>query len=357
MNPRPLAASRAARLRRGVNLSHWFSQVYREPGYVPAHFDSYIGVSDFALIRDMGFDHVRFAIACEPILAAAVGGALPADYLACIRGRIREIHEHGLAVVIDIHPEDPFKKQLAISDAAVSDFADFWGKLAAALAPFDPERTFFEVLNEPCLHNAARWNRVQRAAVAAIRDAAPRHTIIISGDRWSQLPELLKVEPPDDDNLIANFHLYDPSAFTHQGAGWASPWAMHIKGLSYPADPKAVAALLADVSDANARAQIDEYVAANWNARAYLDFLRPAVAWGRAHGLCLTCNEFGVYKNFAPRDSRLAWMRDVSAALTANGIGWTAWDYAGDFAVVIVKEDGSRAPDSALIAALGLLQT
>lgn len=354
MTPFPLAAARADRLRRGINLSHWFSQVYRPPGYVAAHFDSYIGAADFALIRDLGFDHVRFPINCEPLLAAARDSLLPIDDVLRIHDRIREIHDHGLAVIVDIHPEDPFKKSLAHSDAAVAAFVGFWTQLAAGLSRFDPESTFFEVLNEPCLHNPARWNRIQHAAVSAIRRVAPEHTIIISGDQWSQLPELLKLTPPTDPNLIANFHLYDPSAFTHQGAGWASPWARFIQGLVYPADPKAVAELLSSSTDVDVRAQLDEYVALNWNADAYHRFLQPAVAWGRAHGLCLTCNEFGVYKKFAPRASRLAWVRDVSAALAANGIGWTMWDYAGDFAVVEPNENGVREPDRELVAALGL---
>ena len=349
----PLVASRTRRLRRGINLSHWFSQVYAQPGYVPDHFDTYIRTSDFALIRDMGFDHVRFAINCEPILAAATGGRLPADYLARIRARIGELHDHRLAVIVDIHPEDAFKKQLALSDIAVATFVDFWVQLAAALSHLDPERTFLEVLNEPCIHDAARWNRIQNTAVAAIRSVAPYHTIIISGDQWSQLPELLKLTPPGDRNLIANFHLYDPSAFTHQGAGWAAPWAMFTTGLTYPADPALVNELAQTVSDADARAQLSEYAQIGWNARVYHDFLQPAVDWSRRHGLCLTCNEFGVYKKFSPRASRLAWIRDVSSALSANGIGWTMWDYAGDFAVA-QKGNAIRIPDREVLQSLGL---
>lgn len=351
--PLPLAARRADRLRRGINLSHWFSQIYWEPGYVPAHFDTYIRPSDFALIRDMGFDHVRFAINCAPILDAAVGGILPAGYLDRIRKQIQDMHDHGLAVIVDIHPEDPFKKELAGSEAAVAVFSSFWRQLAAALACFDPERTFFEILNEPCIHDASRWNRIQNTVAAAIRRAAPHHTIIVSGDQWSQLPELLKLAPPDDRNVIANFHLYDPTAFTHQGAGWSPPWAMFTKGLTYPADPKFVAEFLAGVTDLDARKQLAEYAEVNWNAKAYHDFIQPAVEWGRRHGLCLTCNEFGVYKKFSPRASRLAWLRDVSSTLSANGIGWTMWDYAGDFATVAVK-DGVRVPDADVVSALGL---
>jgi len=355
MSPYPIAAARADRLRRGINLSHWFSQIYWEPGYTPAHFDTYLLPADFALIRDMGFDHVRLPINCEPILAAATpDGQLPADYLTRIQSQIHGLHAHGLAVIVDIHPEDAFKKALAHSEEAVAVFIGFWGKFASALSHFDPESTFFEVLNEPCLHHAARWNRIQHAAVAAIRAVAPRHTIIISGDQWSQLPELLKVDPPADRNLIANFHLYDPSAFTHQGAGWASPWARHIKELAYPADAANAQALSLALNDVDARAQLSEYIALNWNADAYHRFIQPAVSWARAHGLCLTCNEFGVYKKFSLRASRLAWVRDVSSALTANGIGWTMWDYAGDFAVVLKNEHGVREPDRELVTALGL---
>lgn len=355
MNPLPLTAARAARLRRGINLSHWFSQIYSGPGYVPAHFDSYFRTADIALIRDMGFDHVRFPVNCEPILAAAApDGTLPADYLARIRRHIDEMHDHGLAVIVDIHPEDPFKHTLARSDEAVDAFLSFWKQFASALAGFDPETTFFEVLNEPCIHNAARWHRIQNQAVSVIRSAAPHHTIIITADQWSLLPDLLALEPPDDRNLIANFHLYDPHAFTHQGAGWVGHWAMFTRGLTYPADPRAVSRLLESVTDADARKRLAEYAELNWNARAYHGFIQPAVDWARARGLCLTCNEFGVYKKFSPRASRLAWVRDVSSALSAGGIGWTMWDYAGDFAVVVADAQGVRVPDQELLHALGL---
>lgn len=348
------AATRARRLRRGINLSHWFSQIYWPPGYTAAYFDTYIRTSDIALIRDMGFDHVRLPINPAPLLAvSAPDGRLPAADLARILARITDILDHGLAVIVDLHPEDAFKQQLAADPAVLGSFFGFWHHLGTALAGIDPERVFLEVLNEPCLRDPLRWNKIQNAAVAVIRAAAPRHTIIISGDEWSQLPELLKLTPPADDNLIANFHLYDPSAFTHQGAGWAAPWHRFTKGLSYPADPANVTALRAAVTDPDALAKLDDYLAVGWNAGAYHRFLQPAVDWAREHRLPLTCNEFGVYKVFSARPARLAWVRDVSAALTSAGIGWTMWDYAGDFSVV-TKQGDRRVPDFDLLHALGL---
>lgn len=348
-----VASSRARRLRRGINLSHWFSQIYWPPGYDAAHFDTYVTRADMALIRDIGFDHVRLPINCEPIIAAASRLGLPADYLARLRSRIGELLDHGLSVIIDIHPEDGFKRSLADSDDAVATFIEFWQRFAAAFADLSPERVFFEVLNEPCINNPTRWNRIQAEAVRAVRKVVPQHTLIICGDQWSQLPELMNVIPPNDDNLIANFHLYDPSCFTHQGAGWLPPWALSTKGLHYPATPERVADLLATVTDTDARRHLQEYAATGWNRDVYRTFIQPAIDWADRHGLPLLCNEFGVYKKFTPRASRLAWLRDVTAILSSENIGWTMWDYAGDFSIVTQK-DGIRIPHTDLIVAVGL---
>src|SRR5215216_2019133 len=52
-------AARFGRLRRGVNLSHWFSQA---ANYSKVHLDTHTTAADIALIKSMGFDHVRFPI-------------------------------------------------------------------------------------------------------------------------------------------------------------------------------------------------------------------------------------------------------------------------------------------------------
>lgn len=347
----PPAVRRATHLRRGINLSHWYSQVYGKEGYTPAHFDRYNTSADIALIARMGFDHVRFPIACEPFFTEPE--RLNESYVARLEGVIRLLHDHGLAVIVDIHPETPFKEWLRSADENAETFARFWGAFAGRLSAFDAEKTVFEILNEPCVGDAARWNAMQNAALQAVRRAAPDHTVVASGDDCSQIPELLKLDPPTDDNVIYNFHLYDPIAFTHQGAGWSPPWAKFTVGLSYPADPAQIDEIQNGITDPNAQEKLDEYRAENWSLPVYQRFLDDAVAWGARHGVPLTCNEFGVYKKYAPRAARLAWERDISGLLTKSGIGWTKWDYAGDFAIVKV-ENGTRVPDEELVSALGL---
>ena len=348
-----MVATRAASLRHGINLSHWFSQVYQSAGYTPAHFDAYMTDRDIALIRDMGFDHVRFPIAAEPILFLASPRELPSVYMARLDREVQKLLDHDLAVIIDIHPGTPFKKRLAANGNSVKAFVSFWEGLAGHFSKFTPERVFFEVLNEPEICNPRLWNEIQDRAAAAIRRGAPGHTIIIGGDEWSQLPMLELLEPPSDPNIICNFHLYDPIVFTHQGAKWSPPYAMSCKGMTYPSDPAFVQEFLKTVIDPEAIREITDYAQLGWNIPRYEAMIAKAAAWGLAHGRALTCNEFGVYKVFAPRSSRLDWIRDISCLLEKYGIGWTMWDFAGDFEVVN-EQNGKRVPDADVLAALGL---
>src|ERR1019366_7906355 len=126
----------------------------------------------------------------------------------------------GLAVQIDLHPEDGYKQQLRTSDDQVDRLTMLWRKLAAHYASRDPERVFFEILNEPEVSDPSRWSGIQARVAAAIREAAPRHTIIATGPNYSDIQDLLTLQPLADGNTIYNFHFYDPHAFTHQGANW-----------------------------------------------------------------------------------------------------------------------------------------
>jgi hypothetical protein len=57
-----IAQRHAQHLRHGINLSEWFAQVYDQKGYTKEHFETWTTAQDIALIKAMGFDHVRL---CE----------------------------------------------------------------------------------------------------------------------------------------------------------------------------------------------------------------------------------------------------------------------------------------------------
>src|SRR5262245_13011603 len=76
-------------------------------------------------------------------------------------------------------------------------------------------------------------------------------------------------------------------------------------------------------------------------------------AWATKRNVRLMCNEFGVYRRVAPASDRARWIGDVRTALEMHGIGWTMWDYAGDFGLV-TKQAGQSVVDDVIVSALGL---
>ena len=81
--------------------------------------------------------------------------------------------------------------------------------------------------------------------------------------------------------------------------------------------------------------------------------IEQVAAWASKHKVRVTCNEFGVYRVLAEPGDRTKWITDVRAALERHRIGWTMWDYAGDFGLVS-GQPGTRVVDAAVLSALGL---
>ena len=347
-----LAFRRAEHLRRGINLSHWFAQSI-DGTYAKAHFDTYDTAQDMALIKQMGFDDVRFTLNPAPMFRQGQADRIPADYLAMVDAAVKMILDQGLAVIIDIHPESDFKAKLVADDAFVEQFEDYWRALARHYANLDPEKVFFEILNEPEFRDRYRWMGVQARLARAIREGAPNHTIIAAGANWSAASELLFLEPLHDANIIYNFHFYEPHIFTHQGATWSTNFQHYLVNLPYPSTPENVRAALEQVPDPMHQQEVLQYGLGRWNAARIDAEIGEAAAWAKRWNVPLTCNEFGVYRKTATPADREAWLHDVRTALEKYGIGWTMWDYAGGFSVV-ERKDGKTTPDEGTLRALGL---
>jgi aryl-phospho-beta-D-glucosidase BglC (GH1 family) len=346
-------ASRIARLRRGINASEWFAQVYDQRGYTKDHFQSWTTSEDIALIKSIGFDHVRLSVNPQPMMANHRPDEITADYLGYLDAAIKMILDQGLAVVIDLHPESDFKARLAKDDSFVQEFSDFWRALARHYSSWDAERVFFEILNEPEFPDQYRWYGVQAKLAAAIREGAPQQTIIAAGARWSDDDELVFIEPLRDPNVIYNFHFYDPHIFTHQGATWGTYFWHWVKGLHYPSSPESAAKTAAGVPDAVDRLAVIRYGQDHWDAVRIDAEVTQVAEWARQRGVPVVCNEFGVYRTYADPHDREAWIHDVRSALERHGMGWAMWDYSGSFGLVS-KKDGRIMVDDMTVRALGM---
>lgn len=342
---------RLAALSKGIDLGGWFSQTPDGDRYTHDHFRNWITSDELLALHRSGFTHVRFPVEFEMFFDEQHPSVLNPEFLPDFDHALDEILASGLAVDVDFHArEDTTKKRMCTDDAFVAKLVLLWGAVAHHLAGQDPNRVFLEIMNEPigCM-SLSRWLNIQGRFLAAIRAADPDKTIIVNADYWDSIDELVKMKPLSDRNLVYTFHFYEP-IFTRQGATWAK-FERPIMGLAYPANAANKIKVANKVTDHDLRARILAY---NLNRNEIADKIAVAARWGRLHSVPLYCGEFGAYAKFAPRESRLRWIKDVREILEQDGIGWAMWSYTGGFGIAL-GDSPPRPLDRDLLTALGLL--
>lgn len=349
-----LPPRRLERLKRGVNLPFWFwSQLSLDE--VRTRF----GDADLALLARLGFTYVRLPFDMDFFYDASRPDLLDPAALAVFDEQLARLLGYGLAVSVDFHSTPWVSAAQSDYSAGLEDpgrqvlYLAFWKSLAAHLSRTDPERVFLEVMNEPGFwDDPAQWYALQRQVAAAIRSQAPHHTLLLTSAKSSWLTEFVEMQPVDDANVVYNFHFYEPFAFTHQGADWAVEVVQPLRRVPYPADPQAVAPLLADLPAASAEF-LRQYGEERWDAAAIRRRVQQAAEWGERHAVAVICNEFGAFKPYAAAGDRLCWHRDVRLAFEQYGIGWALFEYESDFGLV-ERSEGESVLDAALAEALGL---
>jgi aryl-phospho-beta-D-glucosidase BglC (GH1 family) len=346
---------RFARLAKGVNLSYW---LWLAPSgdFDP---DAYTE-RDMQLLQAAGMTHVRLPFEPEKLTVDVNNpGQMREDYLAEMDRAISMALKYDLAVIVDPHPQNDFRYNMATDDEYVARMTQLWHALAVYLSKYDPEMVFLETMNEPAFlqfmdaeEALTRWESVQELLVAALRAGAPNHTIIVKGDQWDNIDSLLQLEVFDDRNIIYNIHFYDPFIFTHQGADWSDQYLIGLENVPYPSSLQAIAPLL-DVYSGEQREAIYQYGSENWNADTVSQAVKVAADWAAENNVRLTANEFGVYKPTTAAGARYALLHDMRVAFEQYNIGWTMWDYQGGFDLVEGEGD-TRYITPEMTEALGL---
>ncbi len=348
------AFARAQHLRHGINASIWFAQ--HSGGYTVEYLRTFTTADDIALMAKLGFDHVRLSIDADPLTEWRQGQPSGAAFMTELDRVVKTIVDDHLAVIIDIHPESKYKAPLRQGTASVQQFTTLWRALAARYASTDPEHVFFEIMNEPEQDDPYRWQGIESTVAAAIREAAPHHTIIVAGAHWSGLEDLLALQPIAFNNVIYTFHDYEPFPFTHQGATWTTPDVQPLRAIPYPSSPEDISPKLDEESSLSSQFFLNQYGLARWDAFRVENTIEFAARWGKLHNVPVYCGEFGVLRYYAPPEMRAQWLHDMRVALEKNNIGWAMWDYQTNFGVV-TKKDGNTTPDPAIVTALGLKAT
>ncbi len=351
---RDLSTARMAHLHRGINTSDWFAQ--SPNNYTVERLRSFTTPDDLALIHRLGFDHVRLSVDPDPLTQWQAGRQQGKDFMAELDTVVKAATSADLAVIIDVHPESRYKQILLQGSEGVQRFTSLWRALATHFGNTDPSLVFFEIMNEPEQPDTFRWQGIQATVAHAVREAAPRHTIIAAGAHYSGLDDLLQLEPLPLDNVIYTFHDYEPFAFTHQGATWTMSEVQPLRGVPYPSTPENVQPILMQEPSLAARFWLEQYGLARWDSARVEQTIHFAAEWSKLHHAPVYCGEFGVHRPYAPPADRARWLHDMRVALENNGIGWAMWDYQDNFGAV-TKQQGKTIPDPAIIEALGLKST
>ena len=202
---------------------------------------------------------------------------------------------------------------------ALDAFCFHWNMWAKKYKNSSTDLISFDLLNEPSLREdmndqlskrssvpGAVYRKVALAAFEAIRKENPKHLVIADGNDVgsSVIPEITDLD------IGQSCRGYHPGIISHYKAPWANK---DPENLPLPKWPGQVG------NQYLGREMLEKYY------KPWIDLVNKGVG--------VHCGECGCW-NKTPHAVFLAWFEDVLDILSSNGIGFSLWEFAGDFGVL-----------------------
>ncbi len=317
---------------KGINLGGWLSQAE----LTKEHCDTFITKADIENISRIGFDHVRLPIDYE--LVQDENGNFIESGFAYIANCIDWCGEYGLNMVLDLHKtagyvfDDESVTGFFRSEELIQRFIALWNEFAVRYGKYS-QRLSFELLNEVVNEcDNAPWMEIAERTVAEIRKSAPDIKILVGSYMNNSVLTVKHIAQPFDENIVYNFHCYDPLLFTHQGAFWIKNMPVDYR-ISYPMGKAEFIEASAE-NPANIIPHENDIPEDGFSAEYFENIFREAIEVAEERGVMLYCGEYGVIEHTDPQ-SALNWYNDIHAVLSKYGIGRAMWSYKGmDFGFI-----------------------
>lgn len=310
---------------KGINLGGWLSQCV----HTKEHYDTFITESDIKTIAGWGLDHVRLPIDYN-LIQDNKGDFIESGF-AYIDSCIDWCGKYGLNMVLDLHKTcgysfDEGEQEFGFfqSDEMIARFKKLWDKLAQKYGKFSG-RLAFELLNEVVSEeDNAPWMKIAEDTIKIIRSYAPDIKILVGSYMNNSAKTVKCITVPVDENIVFNFHCYDPLLFTHQGAYWIKNMPADYR-LAYPmSKEKYIEEALGCPSHMDP--MYDLIPDQGFCPEFFRRFLAEAIRTAEDKDVMLYCGEYGVIELCDP-DSLKNWFTDIHAVFEEFGIGRAVWSY------------------------------
>lgn len=186
-----------------------------------------------------------------------------------------------------------------------------WRMFAERYKSYSSKYLSFNLINEAPSIEDAKYEKVARRLIKAIRNVSPKRTIIVDGLDVGNRPLMALT---DVDNIIQSGRGYQPMLISHYEASCVygnGPMYFPKDKLSWPLNENG------KIYD---KEWLRQTLKHNW------------MPWIEAGG-AVHIGEFGCH-NRTPHDVALAWLKDQFDLFEENGWGWSLWNLYGSFGVL-----------------------
>jgi len=188
----------------------------------------------FRMAKAAGLDHVRLPVRFSAHAEEKAPYEIESALLDRVDWAVAQAGQNGLSLIIDLHHyQELMKEPERHADRLVA----LWSQIAEHYKDA-PLSVAFELINEPCDNlKPELLNPLTARALAAVRKTNPQRLVIVDSYFWANAEQLKNLELPQDPQLVASFHMYQPILFTHQVMPWMGP-EYQTRGIVFPGPPK-----------------------------------------------------------------------------------------------------------------------
>lgn len=261
-----------------------------------------------AALADSGFKNIRIPVRWDTHLtdSSETGCTVDPVWMERITHAVDVVLKNGMIAVVNSHHWAGMYANPAGTKAC---YLDVYRQMTENFKDYSVDSLVIAVLNEPREKlSGLTWENLVAETIDLIRSITPDRTIIVGGGSWNSYSGLVSMNLPDSvDNLIAEFHYYEPMTVTHQGTDFDNDGED-----DYPSDVV-------------------------WNATGAEQLTIKKVfktvrEWSDKNLIPVYLGEFGVY-SAADSLTRKLWTEFVRTSATSNGFACAYWEFSSGFGV------------------------